>query len=179
MKKLSRAIGRVVFHLARFFLRFAEATFVRVYMPIYTRLLRFYGVKFTGEPRYISTRVKFDDFDKVEIGERVVISENVIMLTHDYSLTTGLIAIDKQPATDMAFIKPIIIKSNVFIGMNSLILPGSVINENVIVGAGSVVRGIIPADSIVIGNPATVVGKLTDQVKKWEKNLSKAELSID
>ena len=179
MKKVSRAIGRVVFHLLRFLLRFLEATFVRVYMPIYIRLLRFYGVKFIGKPRYISTKVKFDDFDRVEIGERVVISENVIMLTHDYSLTTGLIAIDKQPPSDMAFIKPITIKSNVFIGMNSLILPGAVINENVIIGAGSVVRGIIPADSIVLGNPATVVSKLTDQVKKWEKHLSKTELSID
>jgi acetyltransferase-like isoleucine patch superfamily enzyme len=179
MKKISRAIGRVFFHLSRFFLRFLEATFVRVYMPLYTRLLRFYGVKFTGKPRYISTKVKFDDFDRVEIGERVVISENVIMLTHDYSLTTGLIAIDKKPSTDMAFIKPITIKSNVFIGMNSLILPGSVINENVIIGAASVVRGIIPADSIVIGNPATVIGKLTDHAKKWEKNLGNTELSID
>ncbi len=179
MKKVSRAIGRVVFHLLRFFLRFLEATFVRVYMPMYVSLLKFYGVKFTGKPRYISTKVKFDDFDRVELGERVVISENVIMLTHDYSLTTGLIAINKQPATDMAFIKPITIKSNVFIGMNSLILPGTIIHENVIIGASSVVRGVIPADSIVIGNPAAVVGKLTDQAKKWEKNLGNAELSID
>jgi len=179
MKKVTRAIGRVCFHLIRFFLRFLEATYVRAYMSVYTNVLSFYGVKFTGKPRYISTKVKFDDFDKIEIGERVVISENVIMLTHDYSLTTGLVAINKQPATDMAFIRPITIKSNVFIGMNSLILPGATINENVIIGAGSVVRGVIPADSIVIGNPAKVIGKLTDQVLKWEKKLDKSELSID
>lgn len=179
MKKVLRVITRLVFHIVKFFLRLLEATYVRAYMSLYTKFLAMYGVKFTGKPRYISTRVKIDNFNKVQIGERVVISDNVILLTHDYSLTTALIAVNKTPKTDIAFIKPIVIKNNVFIGMNSLILPGTVINENVIVGAGSVVRGTVPPNSLILGNPAAVVGTVSDLAEKWEKNLDKSELNID
>lgn len=179
MKKIKRALSRVFFHLSRFFLRFLEATYVRFYMVLYIKLLKAYGITFTGTPRYISTKVKFDDFDQVELGERVVMSENIILLTHDYSLTTGLIAVNKEPKTDIAFIRPIKIKNNVFIGMSTIILPGTTINENVIIGAGSVVRGDIPADSIVVGNPAVVVGKLTDRVAKWEAILKDVSLKVD
>ena len=41
--------------------------------------------------------------------------------------------------------------------MNVLLLPGVTIGNNVIIGAGSIVRGSIPDDSIVSGNPAKVV----------------------
>jgi len=172
MRRYYRAITRLAFHLAKFILRFVDAVMPRLYMRFYLPVLRLYGVRIYGTPRYISTKVKFDDFDQVELHDRVVISEDVTLLTHDYSLTTGLISIDKAPVTDMAFIKPIVIRKNVFIGMNSLILPGTIINENVIIGAGSVVRGTIPKDSIVIGNPASRVASLAEVSTKWANGLN-------
>jgi acetyltransferase-like isoleucine patch superfamily enzyme len=148
-------------------------------MPIYLWLLGKYGVKLTGTPRYIASKVRFDDFSLVTLGERVVISEAVTLLTHDYSLTTGLISIKKCPPTDQAFLKPIVIGNNVFIGLGSIILPGTNIGNNVIVGAGSIVRGRVPDDSIVVGNPAKVVGKLKEKSEVWLKKMSTSSLRID
>ena len=137
------------------------------------------GVRMDGNPRYISTQVRFDDFEKIKLSERVVISEKVILLTHDYSLTTGLIALGKLPKTDLAFIREINIGKNVFIGMGAIIMPGTTIHDNVVIGAGSVIRGEIPCDSIVIGNPCIIVGKLTEKAHKWESMIKTFVIQID
>ena len=52
------------------------------------------------------------------------------------------------------------VQDNVFIGTNATILPGIKIGKNAVVGAGAVVTKDVPAESIVIGNPARVVNKL-------------------
>jgi acetyltransferase-like isoleucine patch superfamily enzyme len=48
------------------------------------------------------------------------------------------------------------------IGANSTLLPGVKIGERALVGAGSVVTRDVPADSVVVGNPARVVKQLAD-----------------
>ncbi|MEJ6589626.1 MAG: acyltransferase [Crocinitomicaceae bacterium] len=55
--------------------------------------------------------------------------------------------------------KEIIIEDNVWIGTACIILPGAHIGKGSVIGAGSVVSGIIPPNSIAKGNPATVVQK--------------------
>ncbi len=176
---LVQFFSRFFFHFSRFLLRPIEILNPRLYMAMYLRLLAIMGVKFEGDPRYISIRARFDDFDRVTMSDRVVISEGVVLLTHDYSVTTGLIACGNSPDTDVAFIKDIYISNNVFVGWGSIIMPGTRINENVIVGAGSVVRGEIPANSIVIGNPARVVSGLLDKADFWKDNLDAFSLRID
>jgi len=52
---------------------------------------------------------------------------------------------------------PIVIGNNVWIGMNSVILPEVTIGDNVVVGAGSIVTTDIPANSIAAGNPCKVI----------------------
>jgi acetyltransferase-like isoleucine patch superfamily enzyme len=53
--------------------------------------------------------------------------------------------------------KGIVIQDNVWIGTGARILDGVHIGQNAIVGAGSVVSRDVPADSMVLGNPARVV----------------------
>jgi len=48
------------------------------------------------------------------------------------------------------------------IGANCTILPGIVINENTLIGAGSVVVKDVPPDSVVVGNPARVVKRIDE-----------------
>ena len=55
---------------------------------------------------------------------------------------------------------PIVIGDNCFIGMNSIILKGTSIGNNVIVGAGSVVHGSFPDNCIIAGNPAKIIRQL-------------------
>ena len=136
-------------------------------MRYYVFLLDKYGMKFTGFPRYIGVNVMFDDFEKISLGDRVVISDDCHFLTHDYSLTTALISIKKKPKKDLAFQKPIIVGDNVFIGKKSIIMPNARIGSNVIIGAGAVVRGEIPENTIAIGNPCKVISKLDVKAKKW------------
>lgn len=52
------------------------------------------------------------------------------------------------------FLKPITIGNNCFIGARTTILPGTIIDDNCIIGACSVVKGHVPEGSIVCGNPA-------------------------
>jgi acetyltransferase-like isoleucine patch superfamily enzyme len=50
------------------------------------------------------------------------------------------------------------------IGANATILPGVVIGQNALVGAGSVVVHDVPDDSVVVGNPARVVRRVDELV---------------
>jgi len=59
---------------------------------------------------------------------------------------------------------PIVIENDVFIGMNCLILKGVTIGADSVVGAGSVVTRNVPANSVVVGNPAQVVRTGTVQL---------------
>lgn len=60
------------------------------------------------------------------------------------------------------------IKFGASIGANATILPGLIISEGAMVGAGAVVTRSVPANAIVVGNPARIVGYTN--VKKEEPN---------
>jgi len=55
---------------------------------------------------------------------------------------------------------PIAIGNNVWIGFDSVVLPGVSIGDGAIVGARSVVTSDVPPYAIVVGNPARVVRQL-------------------
>ncbi|BAV86488.1 maltose O-acetyltransferase [Rothia aeria] len=52
---------------------------------------------------------------------------------------------------------PITVGDNVWIGGGAIILGGVSIGENAVIGAGSVVTKDVPANAVVVGNPARVV----------------------
>lgn len=179
MKKIARMIERILFYSITIMIIPLNFFLPRIYMIIYLAMLKRLGLRLNGTPRYISSRARFDDFELITIGDQVVISMYVNFLTHDYSLTTALIANGAQPATDVAVRQPIKVGNNVFIGINALIMPGTTIGDNVIIGGGSVVRGEVPPDSIMIGNPATRVGSLTENPDRWLKRLKGDGVSFD
>ena len=163
---MSRFILKCCFHILRFFLLLFFFINKRTYMNLYVLLLKKVGCKISGMPRFISHKAYFDDFNLIKIGNRVVISANTIFLTHDYSYTTGLISIGHMPKTDIGTHGCIEIRDNVFIGMNVLVLPNTIIEENVVIGAGSVVKGKICANSIYAGNPAKKIADIFSYVDK-------------
>ncbi len=140
-------------------------------MRMYVRLLNSNGMNISVDnpPRYIGIHVVFDDFEKINIGGKTTISDDCHLLTHDYSITNVMRTIGRSFPKDIAIVRNIEIGNNCFIGKKTIIMPGCSIGDNCIVGAGSVVRGKIPANSIVIGNPATVISTTNELAKKWSK----------
>lgn len=88
----------------------------------------------------------------ISVGNKVTITNGVRFINHDGS--TWLIS-DERGRRQL--FRKISIGNNVFIGMDSIILPGVKIEDNVIVAAGSVVTKSIPENSVVGGNPAKII----------------------
>ena len=60
--------------------------------------------------------------------------------------------------------KQVTIGEWVWIGGNAIILPGVTLGDHVVIGAGSVVRGKFPANSVLIGNPVQIVSGIKTQL---------------
>ena len=128
------------------------------------------GIRIEDKITYICPDVYFDsaNYSVISIQSSVTISREVLFLVHDYSVHTAMVNIGwKAPIGKTAhFIKPITVGKDSFVGARATLLPGTEIGENCIIGAGSVVKGKIPDNSIVIGNPGKVVGNTKDWAKK-------------
>lgn len=61
-------------------------------------------------------------------------------------------------------LEPVRIGRNAKIGANSTLLPGIILGESCLVGAGSVVTHDVPADTLVLGNPARPAGRVSELV---------------
>jgi len=173
---MRKVLYYLYFNLSRLLkiFRFKEAS-----MTLFRKALAIKGVRFSGRPRYIDHNVYLDPEGGLTLGYNVVISTNVIVLTHDYAYTVGLIALGKKPPTDVAVVAPVSVGDNCFIGAGAILLPGTSIGDNVIVGAGAVVKGKIDDDAIVIGNPSKVIARTSEWALKNEGRLQELTLLVD
>lgn len=90
----------------------------------------------------------------ISVGNHVQITDGVKIFTHG----AGWVLRDKYP--DMDFFGKVEINNNVYIGNNSLIMPGVTIGSNVIVAAGSVVTKSVPDNVVIAGNPAKIISSI-------------------
>ena len=102
----------------------------------------------------------------IEIGDNCLITSGVKFLTHDGSVA---ILFKKYKNINLSEVYGkynklgrIKIGNNVFIGINSIIMPNVNIGDNVIIGAGSVVTKNIPSNYVYAGNPAREICKIED-----------------
>ena len=103
-----------------------------------------------------NTTIDETSLQHIFIGDNTQITAGVIILAHDYSYSVLGNIYGELPRQQ----RDTIIGKNVFIGMNSIILMGSNIGDNVIIGAGSVVSGHIPSNTVCAGNPAKIICSL-------------------
>lgn len=122
-----------------------------------TKYLRRQGMK-VGESCHFNSMSFSTEPYLIELGNKVTISAGCDLVTHD-----GAVKCFRDEISDADIFGKIVLGNNVFIGINSTILPNTFIGNNCIVGAGSVVRGKFPEDSVIIGNPAKVVMKMSFQ----------------
>ena len=96
------------------------------------------------------------------IGNDVGIARNVLIHSANHSFGNINIPIMKQEILSPKLsynnrYYSIIIEDNVWIGSQSVILPGTFIKSGCVVSSGSIVSGEFPEYSIIMGNPARVI----------------------
>jgi acetyltransferase-like isoleucine patch superfamily enzyme len=117
-----------------------------------------------GDYCYIGDDVILSAHAGIDIGQDVLLAHGVQVfdnITHPIDAAERakhyraiLSGVSYEPSIPAA---PVVIESNVWIGMNSIIMRGVRIGARSIVAAGSVVIDDVPADVIVRGNPAHVM----------------------
>lgn len=119
--------------------------------------VRFYAMKstmFSTEPWLIT------------IGNNVYITAGCQFVTHD-----GGTLILRKEVPDLELTAPIKVGNDVYIGINTTILPGVTIGNRCIIGAGTIVTKDIPDNSVAVGVPARVV-KTVDEYLESAKQRS-------
>ncbi len=105
----------------------------------------------------------------IEIGPQSIIASGVRIVAHDAAV---------KRLTGYTEVRPVKIGSRCYIGAATIVLPGSVIGDDAVIGAGSVVRGEIPAGAVAAGCPARVVGDV-DALRERHTQLMASTLRID
>ena len=111
-------------------------------------LKKFYLVYFYKMNIDLSARISYGaKLDKtnprgINIGSESYIASGAIIFSHDFSTSKKLNTF---------------IGSKCFIGANAIIMPGVRINDEVVIGSGSVVTKNIPSNVIVAGNPSKII----------------------
>lgn len=111
----------------------------------YAYYRRFFGMDI-GEGVRISFGARIDKTHPrgIHIGDYTAVTSGAAILTHDFT--------NRQH-------RDVHIGKNCFIGYGAIVLPGVTIGDSVIVTGNSVVGRDVPANSVVMGNPARVVEK--------------------
>lgn len=104
--------------------------------------------------------VLVDDTD-IYIGDKTMIGPNVTICT------TGHPAYPLYREMVAHYSLPIHIGKNVWIGANSVVLPGVTIGDNTVIGAGSIVTRDIPANVVAVGNPCRVMRELGERDREY------------
>ena len=101
-----------------------------------------------------------DDCD-IFVGNNVLFGPNVTVSAGTHPIHPELRS--KQAQYNI----PIHIGNNVWIGANSVILPGVNIGDNSVIGAGSVVTKDIPSNVVAVGNPCRVLREINENDMKY------------
>jgi acetyltransferase-like isoleucine patch superfamily enzyme len=136
---------RTINHFLQVFARIAPYNGVRI------KLQKMRGVKF-GKHVQLGPLVHIDDAypSLVKIEDGVGISGSNYILTHSKPW-------EYHKNVSEAYVAPVVIKKNAWIGIGVIILPGVTIGEGAIVAAGSLVTKDIPANTLYGGMPAKLI----------------------
>ena len=85
----------------------------------------------------------------IKIGNHVTVTSGVRFINHD-----GGMWVFREQEPDIELFGTIEVGNNVFIGMDTLILPGVKIGDNCVIGAGSIVTRNIDSNKVALGSPA-------------------------
>jgi len=94
----------------------------------------------------------------IEIGDDVWTGHHVYITDQNH----GYRDVDRPVSVQVMPERPVRIGSGSWLGYGSVVLPGADIGEHVVIGANSVVTGVIPSFSVAVGSPARVIRRFVD-----------------
>lgn len=108
---------------------------------------------------YIGPEARIFALGGVEIGAGSIIGPRLTV----YSSNHDFFSAESIPYSNSTVrTKRVVVGKGCWLGDSVMLLPGVTLGDHCLVGAGTVVRGDHPAGSILGGNPAKVVGSLSD-----------------
>ncbi len=113
-----------------------------------------------GDNNYIASHFWSSEPYLITIGSFCQITDGVKVHTHG-----GAGAVRRWYPNFDTFGK-VTIGDYVYIGCNSLIMPGVTIGNNVLIAAGSVVTNSVPDNVVVGGNPAKIICSIDDYIER-------------
>lgn len=164
---MKNPIGAILRVVKRNLIFLEEPFNVDGYMTRYIRYLQNCGLDIADYDKrgYIAPSVWFDSSERyalIKIGLGVTLSRDVVLLTHDYSIRNAINAFeDNVDNTKYKFLKKVIVGNNCFVGARAILLPGTQMGDDVIIGAGAVVSGNVPSKTVwggVAGSAALYAG---------------------
>ncbi|MBD3343018.1 MAG: acyltransferase [Candidatus Lokiarchaeota archaeon] len=130
-----------------------EQLYAKTNSDRYINFLRKKGVRIGEDCQFFGIKELHIDLTQpslIEIGNKVRITRGVMLLTHGYDWAV----LRELYGEVIGRAGHILINDNVFIGTWAKIMPGVTINENSIIGVGSLVTKDVEANSVVAGVPA-------------------------
>lgn len=106
-----------------------------------------------GERCVIGTRCSLTAHQSIELGDDVWFGQDVFVCDASHGYQDPDVPIGRQFGPHA----PVRIGSGTWVGHGAIILPGTTIGRNVVVAAGSVVRGHVEDHAVVGGSPARVL----------------------
>jgi len=120
-----------------------------------------------GKNVYANFNLTLVDDTHIYVGDYTMIGPNVTIATAGHPLLPELRRQGYQ------YNKSIRIGRNCWIGAGAVIVPGVHIEDNAVIGAGSIVTKDIPSDVVAVGNPCKVLREIDEaeieRLKKIEK----------
>ncbi len=107
-----------------------------------------------GENFFANFNLTILDEARVTIGHNAFIGPNVSIYTACHPLEP------EARNTLVEWSEPVTIGHNVWRGGSATILPGVTIDNNVVIGAGSVVTRSFPDNVVIAGNPARIIKEI-------------------
>lgn len=132
------------------------------YKPV--EYARWVGVNIGKNPHFYGPTSWGTEPWLITIGDNVHITGNCKFINHD-----GGTLIFRDQIPDLEISKPIVVGSNVYIGEETMILPGAHIGNNCVIGARSVVTKDIPDNSVAVGVPARVIKSADEYLEKLKR----------
>ncbi|WP_304644499.1 DapH/DapD/GlmU-related protein, partial [uncultured Dubosiella sp.] len=111
-----------------------------------------------GNNTIINENCHLDGRGNLKIGDNCSISFSVSIITASHMLNSE---------TFEYYEKATYIKDNVWIGANAIILDGTILENQVVIGAGAVIKGFTEPSGVYIGNPAQLI-KMRKKNLKYE-----------